>query len=685
MLDLDFNDAPLQDEILPIKVGQSQATFNGDTPTIAIGRWPEIFAALGIDVGNGRHMPCPACGGTDRFRFDDQEGRGTWFCNQCSPQAGDGFALVKKVLGFDFAGAVKLVREVVDGHGGAEAAIPNSIPNRQESTEAKAQRQEQVSRECTANLEKAEPASPDHPYLQTKQVGVHGDLRQYKGVLLLPARDASGRIWTHQEIYPEPRRFGHGLKPRDKNFPVGGKKKGCFFEIPGNDLICIAEGYADAATVREAEGATVYITFDAGNMVPVAEAVRRMHPGKRIIIAGDDDAVGRKCATEAALAVGGVAIFPRGHKDFNDLMIAEGIDAVREQLRSSKPVSRGFELISIDKLELKPTQWLIKGLFEADALSMVFGDPGCGKSFLGIDVAGCTASGIDFHGHKVKQKGPVVYIAGEGHNGLGRRFTAWSIRRGIPLENLPIFISKGPAALCDERSVKEVLSAIDNATEQIGQPVLVVIDTVARNFGPGDENSTSDMTMFVNAADQIRQQYGAAVQLVHHTGHANKHRGRGSMALKGALDAEYRLDKDESAVVRMEATKMKDGAIPEPMAFRIRSVELPLKDDEGNNVTSAVLDKTSFEPPAAKGKVGRGKNQTVGMETLRELYKEHRGRLEVKGFDPNTARVTINDWRRRCSLAGMNREGFRSILESLPRAGIVEIANGYVDLLKDLS
>lgn len=66
----------------------------------ACGQWQVILPQLGIDIPKrGQHGPCPACGGKDRFRFDNLEGRGTWFCNQCSPQSGDGLALVKNVTG----------------------------------------------------------------------------------------------------------------------------------------------------------------------------------------------------------------------------------------------------------------------------------------------------------------------------------------------------------------------------------------------------------------------------------------------------------------------------------------------------------------------------------------------------------------------------------------------------------
>ncbi|WP_308538738.1 primase-helicase zinc-binding domain-containing protein, partial [uncultured Pantoea sp.] len=59
-----------------------------DAASAARGQWPRILPALGVKVVKNRHAACPVCGGKDRFRFDDKEGRGTWFCNQCG--AGDG-------------------------------------------------------------------------------------------------------------------------------------------------------------------------------------------------------------------------------------------------------------------------------------------------------------------------------------------------------------------------------------------------------------------------------------------------------------------------------------------------------------------------------------------------------------------------------------------------------------------
>lgn len=78
----------------------------------AIGKWPGIFRQLGIDVGNGRHKACPSCmEGKDRFRFDNKDGRGTWYCNQCG--SGDGWKLVQNVFGIGFKEAMEQVAPIL--------------------------------------------------------------------------------------------------------------------------------------------------------------------------------------------------------------------------------------------------------------------------------------------------------------------------------------------------------------------------------------------------------------------------------------------------------------------------------------------------------------------------------------------------------------------------------------------
>ena len=265
---------------------------------------------------------------------------------------------------------------------------------------------------------------------------------------------------------------------------------------------------------------------------------------------------------------------------------------------------RPFKFVAVGDLEYKEPEFLIDGLIETDTLGMIFGDPGCGKSFVAVDLALCVASGTPFHERPVKQ-GSVFFIAGEGHNGLARRFHAWSKDRGVPLGGVPLFKSERAAQFLDAASAAAVAQAVDQMADQFGQPTLIVIDTVARNFGPGDENSTSDMGAFVAAIDDLKSRYpGAAVLLVHHSGHADKQRARGAMALKGALDCEFRIEKNEAGL-HVHCTKMKDADTPPILHFELKTVTLDAK------TTSAVLEP--IDAPERQTRLTPA--QRLGVET----------------------------------------------------------------------
>jgi putative DNA primase/helicase len=76
-------------------------------------RWREILPQFGIDTRflTNKHGPCPLCGGKDRFRFDNKEGTGSYFCGQCGP--GAGLILVRKLKGWDYATACAAIDQII--------------------------------------------------------------------------------------------------------------------------------------------------------------------------------------------------------------------------------------------------------------------------------------------------------------------------------------------------------------------------------------------------------------------------------------------------------------------------------------------------------------------------------------------------------------------------------------------
>ena len=185
-------------------------------------------------------------------------------------------------------------------------------------------------------IDKAAPPAPDdHAYLTAKRIKSHG-AKLHQGKLVIPMR-ADGKIHSLQYIGPD----------GDKKFLTGGRTAGCYFSIgtmKGAAALCIAEGFATGATIHEATGYPVAVTFTAGNLLAVAKTMRDKFPALPLILCADDDYQtegnpGISKATEAARSVGGLVAVPdfgtdRPDKatDFNDMAQLCGADAVKQAI-----------------------------------------------------------------------------------------------------------------------------------------------------------------------------------------------------------------------------------------------------------------------------------------------------------------------------------------------------------------
>lgn len=208
--------------------------------------------------------------------------------------------------------------------------------------------QEKAAKEAGQIWENSGPVTGSN-YLVKKGIGGAGadswlgGVRQSGDVLLIPMRDIEGKLWGIQRIWPD----------GTKRFLTGQRKSETFFKLDGrsDSFVAICEGFATACSIHQATGFETYVGFDSGNLIHVIRCLK--DSGKRILVCGDDDRwnpsgknVGREKATEAALLVGGIAVFPEfkelendtsgmyHHKptDFNDLHCLEGLDEVGIQI-----------------------------------------------------------------------------------------------------------------------------------------------------------------------------------------------------------------------------------------------------------------------------------------------------------------------------------------------------------------
>ncbi|MFM4976651.1 MULTISPECIES: DUF927 domain-containing protein [Aeromonas] len=325
----------------------SKAGFVSDVAAAANGHWPDLLTAVGIDTPHrGKHGPCPACGGKDRFRLDNKGGRGTWICNQCG--AGDGLTLVSLVTGKPIKEAAELIAPQVGvSAGGLDTAERERIHQQQRAKAEQEGRLVEQKRKKAARRAAAIMADcgQGHPsYLERKGLGAHlcavnktliriGDEVFSPGCAVVPLANEAKQLVNVQLIR------GDGIR----HYLVGGQKQQAFHCIHGGELVAVTEGYATGLSVHLATGATVYCAMDSGNLLNVAKIAHRLHPTAEIIICGDhdlDETGLRNESTEshtegAALAVGAVVALPPIQGDWNDYHQAHGLTKTQEAIISA--------------------------------------------------------------------------------------------------------------------------------------------------------------------------------------------------------------------------------------------------------------------------------------------------------------------------------------------------------------
>ncbi len=328
-----------------------------------------------------------------------------------------------------------------------------------------------------------------------------------------------------------------------------------------------------------------------------------------------------------------------------------------------------FKLILACEMVIKEPEYLIDDILETDSLGSLFGEPSAGKSFVALSMACSVATGAAWFGHSVK-KMPVIYIAGEGHNGLARRRAAWQKGNDCNIDaDCPLYFSTVPARMTDEEHVKSVIDSVNGIAENHGPPGLIVIDTLARNFGGEDENSTQAMNEFVTGCDSLRSTYNATVLVVHHSGHADKGRGRGSSVFRGALDIEYAIVQ-EMNVIRQSNTKLKDGAKPDDLFFRLNDCFVGCG-ESGRPITSAYLVKTD-EPAHA---MPLGENQKTAVTLLASMYKEREENLVAREMSPSLATVKVEEFKNELKAVDIARQ---RISELIRNDKLFQIVNGTI-------
>lgn len=317
----------------------------------------------------------------------------------------------------------------------------------------------------------------------------------------------------------------------------------------------------------------------------------------------------------------------------------------------SRKYRAGFELLPVCELLRCPSEspYLIGGVIESGSLGALIGDTGTCKSFIAISMAASVSLGLPWYGRKV-EKCPVIFIAGEGHAGFGKRLRAWEIHNGASLADAPLYFSTVPVSLMNASSMENASSEIDRISGAVGRPGLIIIDTLHRNFGEGDENHASDMAAVLVQLDELRARFNCAVLLIHHVGHNAPDRGRGSSSFRAALDFEFLVSRMPNSVFQIESKKCKDSSPPDPMAFYCREIVIEeWTSPDGAPYTSLVLEPGDVvRGPRVRKLTGANK---VAFDALVALLEKSTDDLTSEASRQG---VAIAVWRDACYSQGIS-------------------------------
>jgi len=496
--------------------------------------------------------------------------------------------------------------------------------------EQRHQEQQAAATKANAILTAAVGDPAGHAYAMNKKVALGPRVKRgpwaqrgWPDALLVPMFDESGVVVSVQAINVD----------GGKDFLVGGRKKGTFHplgKIRGvTGRVLIGEGLATVAAAVSATGLPGVVAFDAGNLPPVAEVVRRLAPAAEIIILADDDQkpdaeknAGIEAATHAALAVGGLVALPTlGRKcDFWDVLNEQGADAVRQAIDAAAPAEdqymappeqpeqvdpatespakiRPIGIHEFLTLEFPPRHNLLSPWLPSQGLGMVYASRGIGKTHFALGVAYAVTSGGQFLGWHATEPAGVLYLDGE-MPGVSMQDRISAIAASNDLEPVAPFTiltpDLQPAGMprIDTPEGQEAIESI--LTPAIKLIIVDNISTLCRT----KENEADGWTPVQAWALQQRA-VGRSVLFVHHAGKGGQQRGtsRREDVLDTVLSLRRPVDycPDQGAVFEVHFEKARGiyGEDVKPLEARLTTSENGLITWTTRTVEAGMFDRVT--------------------------------------------------------------------------------------------
>ena len=261
--------------------------------------------------------------------------------------------------------------------------------------------------------------------------------------------------------------------------------------------------------------------------------------------------------------------------------------AVRSQLfspRKEETANGGIVLpagrfVFMDRLgmdTMRPPEWLLQDWLPEQSYSILFGGFGTFKTFVALDMALSIAHGVTLQDGKtwdVASSGPVLFAAGEGKSMLTRRVEAWERAKQVPGMKSSNFtmVSPVPRIYENDEDFGQFIAAAKLLHREYK---LIVIDTLGRAMQGENENAQEHASAFTRMVEDLQGELGCAVMAIHHTGHGDKTRERGSVVFGADADARFHLEREgKSHIVTLSVVKQKDAPEADRKMIRLAEVK----------------------------------------------------------------------------------------------------------------
>lgn len=304
----------------------------------------------------------------------------------------------------------------------------------------------------------------------------------------------------------------------------------------------------------------------------------------------------------------------------------------------------------IDATQAPPREYYLKNLISPAEMSVIYGEPGCGKSFWIVYISRAISQGREVLGKRVHQTN-VLFMALEGAHGFQKRLRA-EILKNKESEGF-YYVAQPVNLFSDRTALSDVIAAAQGCAAGV-----IVIDTLNRAMAGGSENAPEDMGKFIGNIDAIRAATGAHVIIIHHSGKDATRGMRGHSALLGAADVAIEVTRNREAKTRTATVvKAKDDADGDAFAFDLDVQELGV-DQDGDPITTCIVREVEGPQKATHQKSLLNAKEQLWLDTIQELFARSENVKVATPEDgmrpqPCVTRDTLREWVKRRGLVGI--------------------------------